>query len=69
MSIFVRSSHEGFILTRERKTEVGKSLDCTEVELLLPSNRFIYRAPRSYTVTTARIGTRAGCSNTCASVR
>lgn len=40
MALFVRSSHEGFILTHERKTEVGKSLDCTEVELLLPSNQF-----------------------------
>lgn len=64
MAIFVRSSHESFILTQERKTQVGgKSLDCTEVELLGPSNQFIYRAPRSSTVTTVRIGTHAGCSN------
>lgn len=67
MALFVRSSHEGFILTHELKW--GNSLDCTEVALLGPSpHQFLHRAPPPSTVTTVRMGTRAGGSNTCASV-
>lgn len=35
-AIFVRSSNEAFTLTTEAKTEVGKPLVCTDVELYGP---------------------------------
>lgn len=35
-AIFVRSSHEGCTLTQVAKTEVGKPLDCTDVEFYGP---------------------------------